>query len=315
VSQTAGEFDVLVAAHRGELYAHCYRLLGSPHDAEHMTKAERDYAEPQDRGPVRAWLFRIVTNACLEQIEQRPRRILPPDLGTAYTQTANLGEPVLDQAWLEPLPGSGDQVDDAEETFRRREGVELAYVAALQHLPGPQRAALALGDVLDFSDDEVAGILDSSVDSVSSALADARSTMAARGPVVSQQQELSALGEDGVRILLGRFITAWQSADVESLSHLLAVDARFTMPPLPCWFDGRDAVLMYLTERAFLAPWRLLPITANAQPGLASFQAGEDGVFRLGGVNLLGLRDGQVAQIAGFLDPAAYAGFVLPQNL
>jgi RNA polymerase sigma-70 factor (ECF subfamily) len=321
VSQADEEFDDLVARHRGELYAHCYRMLGSPHDAEDalqdaLVGAWKGFAGFEGRASARGWLYRIATNACLKQIERRPRRILTPDYGPAYTQTADLGELVLDRAWLEPMPGDAEQVDDPEAAYLRRERIELAYVAALQHLPGTQRAVLILREVLRFSAEEVAVILDTTLDSVTSALARARRTMAARGPETSQQQELSAMGEDGVRELVDRFMAAWEAADVDALTELLAVDARFTMPPLPCWFDGRNAVLMFLTERAFKTRWRFLPIIANAQPGFAAYQdVAGDGVFRLGGVNLLGLRDGRVHHVASFLDPDSYAGFGLPETL
>jgi RNA polymerase sigma-70 factor (TIGR02960 family) len=320
MSQTTEDFDVLVARHRGELFAHCYRMLGSPYDAEDalqdaLVGAWKGYAGFEGRSSARTWLYRIATNACLKQIERRPRRILTPDFGPAYMQTVDLGELLFDQDWLEPLPGDAEQMDDPESAYLRREGVELAYVAALQHLPGAQRAVLIMREVLRFSAEEVAAILDTTVDSVTSALARARRTMADRGPEISQQQELGALGEEGVRDLVDRFMAAWEAADVRALTDLLAVDARFTMPPLPCWYDGRDSVLMFLTERAFATSWRFVVITANAQPGLAFYQAGDDGVFRLGGVNLLGLRDGRVQHIAAFLDPASYAGFELPETL
>jgi RNA polymerase sigma-70 factor (ECF subfamily) len=295
-------------------------MLGSPHDAEDalqdaLVGAWKGYAGFEGRSSARTWLYRIATNACLKHIERRPRRILTPDFGRAYTQTTDLGELLLDQDWLEPLPGDAEEVDDPESAYLRREGVELAYVAALQHLPGTQRAVLIMREVLRFSAEEVAAILDTTVDSVTSALARARRTMADRGPEISQQQELSALGEEGVRDLVDRFMAAWETADVEALTDLLAVDARFTMPPLPCWYDGRDSVLMFLTERAFATSWRFVAITANAQPGLAFYQAGDDGVFRLGGVNLLGLKDGRVQHIAAFLDPGSYDGFELAETL
>src|SRR5699024_3484615 len=143
----------------------------------------------------------------------------------------------------------------------------LAYVAALQHLPGSQRAVLLLREVLQFSAAEVAELLDTSVASVNSALQRGRTTMAARAHGRSQQAELAALGEDGVRRLVEEFVTAWEAADIGRISALLAEDAQFTMPPLPAWFDGREMVLRFMAERLFETPWRLAAWTVNGQPG------------------------------------------------
>jgi RNA polymerase sigma-70 factor (ECF subfamily) len=224
---------------------------------------------------------------------------------------------VTGPVWLEPLldePAGPDE--DPEARYLGRESVELAYVAALQHLPGAQRAVLILREVLQFSAAEVAEMLDTTPASVNSALQRARRTTSERVPPTSQQAELDALGEDGQRELVDQFVAAWERADVPALLELLAEDARFTMPPLPAWFDGRDNVERFFTERVFATPWRLVPLRANGQLGFACYilQPGAAD-FRLGAVNVLRVRSGKVAEITGFLDPELPARLGLPLAL
>jgi RNA polymerase sigma-70 factor (TIGR02960 family) len=307
------EFDDAVATHRRELLAHCYRMLGSPHDAEDalqeaLVGAWKGWAGFEGRSSVRTWLFRIATNACLKHVERRPARVLSSDLGPGFTQTANLGEFDTAHRFVQPWAGEPDDTGNPEAAYARREGVELAYVAALQHLPATQRAVLVLREVLQFSAAEVADLLDTSVPSVNSALQRARASLAERTHGRSQQAELAALGEDGVRRLLEEFMAAWEAADVGRLAALLAEDVRFTMPPLPAWFDGREMVVRFLTERVFETPWRLEPRTVNGQPGFLCHQL-VDGTWRVSAVHVLGLRSGQVTHIAAWLDPEVVGGF------
>jgi RNA polymerase sigma-70 factor (TIGR02960 family) len=318
----AAAFDRLMAGYRGELIAHCYRMLGSLHDAEDalqesLLSAWRGLAGFEGRSSLRTWLYRISTNACLRLSSRRPKRVLSPDHGPPRRDTADLGEPVTGPVWLEPWP---DDVA-AEEPgpaarYLEREGVELAFVAALQHLPSTQRAVLILREVLEYSAAEVARILDVTPAAVNSALQRARKAVQERVPPVTQQAELAALGEDGRRELVDAFVTAWERADVDAIVALLAEDARFTMPPLPAWFDGREGVVRFLTERVFATAWRLLPLRVNGQLGFACYQQDpEDHRFRLGAINVLSLRDGRIAEISGFLDPEVRARFGLPMEL
>jgi RNA polymerase sigma-70 factor (TIGR02960 family) len=198
--------------------------------------------------------------------------------------------------------------------YLRRESVELAFLAALQHLPATQRAVLILREVLGFSAAEVAGFLNTTPAAVNSALQRARATVQQRMPARSQQAELAALGPGGHRALVEAFVTAWERADVPALLDLLAADARFTMPPLPAWFDGREDVGRFLAEPVFATPWRLLSIAANGQPAFACYQADVER-FQLGAVNLLSLRDGRISWIAGFLDPQLLRRFPVPREL
>ena len=297
-------FDRLVAAHRRELYAHCYRMLGSVQDAEDalqesLLAAWRGLPGFEARSSLRAWLYRITTNVCLRLIERRPRRLLSPDHGPPRRDTSDLGEPVSGPVWLEPWPD-----EDPAVQIERRESVELAFVAALQHLPGTQRAVLILREVLGYSAAEVAAALDTTPASVNSALQRARKAVEQRVPATSQQAELEALGADGRRGLVDAFVSAWERADVPALLALLAEDARFTMPPLPAWFDGREDVGRFFAERVFETDWRLVQRNANGQLGFACYSAERgSGDFQLGALNVLTIRDGRVAEIAGFLDP------------
>jgi RNA polymerase sigma-70 factor (TIGR02960 family) len=307
-------FGRLVEPYRAELHAHCYRLLGSVQDAEDALQdallgAWRGLAGFEGRSSLRAWLYRITTNACLRLARRRPRRLLSADLGPAFDQVDDLGEAVAEPVWLEPYP-------TPEGRYELRESVELAFVAALQHLPATQRAVLILREVLGFSAAEVAGILDTSPASVNSALQRARKAVHQRVPHPSQQAELEALGADGRRELVDAFVAAFERADVAAILELLAADARFAMPPLPAWFSGREAIGRFLAERVFATPWRLLPVRANGQLAFACYQGEEGdprgGRFRLGAINVLGLRAGRVAELTGFLDPALHRHFGLP---
>ncbi len=324
VNARAGDeaaFERLVQAHRRELYAHCYRMLGSVQDAEDALQesligAWRGLAGFEGRGSLRAWLFRVATNTCLRLSSRRPRRMLSHEHGPARRDTSDLGEPVPGPVWLEPWPDDlpADDQPDPAAAYLRRESVELAFVAALQHLPGTQRAVLILREVLGFSAAEVAEILQTTPASVNSAIQRARVTLAERVPARTQQVELAALGRDGLRTLVDAFVDAWERADVPALLHLLAADARFTMPPLPAWFDGRDDVGRFFADRVFATPWRLMPIAANGQPAFACYQY--DGErFRLSAVNVLSLRDGRISWIAGFVDPVLLPHFAVPQEL
>lgn len=314
-------FDALVAPYRRRLHAHCYRMLGSPHDAddalqEALLAAWRAMASFEGRSALGTWLHRIGTNACLRLISQRPRRLVSPEYGPAFEQTAELGAPVAGPVWIEPLPDGDDLADgshdDPAAALQRRERVALAFVAALQHLPGTQRAVLLMREVLEFSAAETAQALGLSTASVNSALQRAQQTVRRKLPAVSQAAELQHLGTDGLERLLREFARAWDARDVPALVGLLTEDARFTMPPLPAWFDGREAVARFLAERVFQTPWALQPLRANGQVGYACYmRAWGDDHFRLGAITLLDLRDGRISALHSFLDPAVHQYFGL----
>lgn len=314
-------FQHLMGRHRAELQVHCYRMLGSIQDAEDAVQevliaAWRGLAGFEGRSSLRTWLFRVATNACLRLAAGRPRRMLSFDHVPARSDPHDLGAPVLEPVWLEPWPGdAATAVDpDPAAAYLRRESVELAFVAALQHLPATQRAVLILRDVLGFTAAEVAGMLETTAASVNSAMQRARATVRQRVPDRSQQAELSALGQEGRRELVDAFVGAWERADVPAMLDLLTEDARFTMPPLPAWFDGREDIGRFLTERMFATAWQVRPITANGQPALACYQ--HDGErFPLSSVVVLSVRAGRVSWIAGFVDPSLLPHFAVPAEL
>ena len=232
----ASAFEELVAPYRAELQAHCYRMLGSLHDAEDavqesLVRAWRSVGSLDERGFVRAWLYKIATNRCLTAIGQRGRRELPAGVtpGTATTEIS----------WLEPYPDISPEAQ-----YLARESVELAFVAALQNLSAIQRAALILREVLGFSAAEVAEQLDTSTASVNSALQRARKAIDSTAP--TQQTVLRDLGDAAVDDIVTRWTDAWQAGDVNAIVAMLAADARYSMPPLPQWYRGKDEIRAFL---------------------------------------------------------------------
>jgi RNA polymerase sigma-70 factor (TIGR02960 family) len=316
-------FERLVAPYRAELHAHCYRILGSTHDADDAVQdallgAWKGLAGFEGRSSLRGWLYTVATHAALRVGSRRPKRQLSLDLAPALESTHDLGEPIAETTWLEPYPGSlvdGLGALDPEARYDLRESVELAFVAALQHLPATQRAVLILRDVLAFSAAEVATAMDTTVAAVNSALQRARATLESRHGQPSQQQTLREIGDDGRDELVERFVAAWERADVEALLDLLVEDARFSMPPLPAWFDGRAAVGRFLRERVFATPWRLVPSSANGQLAFACYMGDSEGDFQLAGITLLTLRGDLVADLTSFLAPVVDRRFDLPEKL
>ncbi len=307
MSLPSQEFEALVAPHRRELHAYCYRMLGSLQDAEDALQetllgAWKGLPGFEGRSALKSWLYRIATNACLRVLEQRPARILPYD--RAPSSHGSVVEPVIEGVpWLDPYPVALDA------SFEQRESLELAFVAALQHLPATQRAALILREVLEFSAAEAAELLDTSVPAINSALQRAKSAVSARVPPLSQQAALADLGATARQSLVQAYIDAWAQQDARALVELLTHDVRFTMPPIPSWFEGREAVVRFFTEPVFRAPWRLEPTWASGQLAFAAYQ-GPD--FRLGALNVVTLRADKISEITGFLEPAVQAFFSLP---
>jgi RNA polymerase sigma-70 factor (ECF subfamily) len=227
--------------------------------------------------------------------------------GPAFTHADDLGELVAEPIWLEPFPDPGP-----EATYEQREGVELAFVHALQALPGNQRAVLIMRDVLGFSAAEVAGNLETSVASINSALQRARKTVEARVPARSQREELNKLGDAGQRALVDAFITAWEGRDVDAMLGLLAEDANFSMPPFPAWFSGRPMIRRFLEDRLFEQPWRVIPTSANEQLAVADYIRHPDGTFPLGSITVITVRDGLISDLTGFIDDAVHKWFAVP---
>jgi RNA polymerase sigma-70 factor (ECF subfamily) len=306
-------FGLLVEPHRTELYAHCYRMLGSVHDAEDalqdaLLRAWRGLPTFEGRSSLRSWLYRITTNVCLDVIARRPKRALPIDFGPAADPHDGPGEPLMESVWIEPYPneqlGHEGAAASAEAHYERLESVELAFIAALQHLPGTQRAALILRDVLGFSAQETAETLETTVASVNGALRRARKAVAEGLPERSQQATLRELGDDGVRTVVKRYIDAWERADVDAILAMLAEDATFAMPPLRTWYRGRSAITVFLTHFAMLERWRLVPVRANGQLAFANYGwEAEKKQFTAKTLDVLTLDGPLVTQITAFVTP------------
>jgi RNA polymerase sigma-70 factor (ECF subfamily) len=320
-------FGRLVEPHSAELHAHCYRMLGSVHDAEDalqdaMLRAWRGLAGFEGRSSLRSWLYKIATHACLKAIERRPKLVLPIDYGPAADPHGELGTPLVESVWIEPYPderlGAADGLAGPEARYEQRESVELAFIAALQHLPGRQRAVLILREVLGFSGAEVADALDTTPASVYSALQRAHKTVDERLPAESQQATLRALGDEQLRQIVGGFVDAWERGDVDAVVDLLAADATITMPPIPTWFSGRDAVGGFLGRYPMATGrhWRALPAGANGQPGFGFYIWDEEARrFRAHSVNVLTFRGAEITEISAFLTPGPFAAFGLPDVL
>src|SRR5215211_9060144 len=244
-------FGRLVEPRRGELHAHCYRMLGSVHDAEDalqnaLLRAWRGLPGLEDRSSLRTWLYKIATNASLDAIASRPGRVLPIDYASRDEPGQAPGDALPESVWVEPYPddvlGLEDGYAAPEASYEQREAVELAFIAALQHLPPRQRAVLILREVLGFSAKEVSESLETTIASVNSALQRARKALEERLPEESQQTTMRSLGDRRVREILQRFVDAFEGGDVEAIVAMLAEDATFAMPPYEEWYLGREAI-------------------------------------------------------------------------
>ncbi len=319
-----GAFGRLVEPYRGELHAHCYRMLGSYEDAEDalqeaLIRAWRGLPRFEGRSSLRAWLYRIATNSCLRTIERRPKRVLPIDYAPAADPHDGLADPVNEPVWLEPYPDTklgleGPAGPDAR--YEQREAVELAFIAALQHLSARQRAVLILRDVLGFSARETAEALETTAVSVDSALQRAHKTVDERLPSQTQQQTLRLLGDDELSRLVERYVDAWERNDIDAVVSMLAEDARMTMPPLPSWYSGRGQVAAFLRGYALadIKRWQLIPTSANGQPALAGYLWDEQTeAFKPYCLYVLTLREGQIEEITAFVSPETFQRFGLPE--
>jgi RNA polymerase sigma-70 factor (ECF subfamily) len=329
-----GAFQRLVETHRSELHAHCYRMLGSLHDAEDavqeaLLRAWRALPRFEGRSSVRAWLYRIATNACLDILARRPKRVLPIDYGPPTDPHDGPGRPLTESVWVEPYPDERLGLEDGfaapESRYEQRESVELAFVAALQHLPARQRAVLILREVLGFSAKEVAESIDTSVASVNSALQRARKAIDEKLPERSQQATLRQLDDDEIRAMVENYVQAWERGDVAGILTMLAEEATLTMPPMPTWFRGRDAIAVFLTEWAFSGRAygaegrrrvRVLPARASGQLAFGTYSWDEDaGAYLPTVLQVLTLTGTRIEEITGFVTPSVFRPFGLPAQL
>ncbi|PZG37458.1 RNA polymerase subunit sigma-70 [Spongiactinospora gelatinilytica] len=318
-------FGRLVAPLRRELHAHCYRMLGSAHDADDalqdaLLRAWRGLARFEGRGSVRSWLYTVATRTCLDLIEARGRRALPMDLGPASERAVIGGAVRTEIAWLGPYPDAelpeGAAHPDAR--YEQREAVELAFVATLQHLPGNQRAALLLFEVLGFSAAEIADAMDTSVASVNSALQRARAIVHAKIPAPSRQRALHKIGDARLREIVTGYATALERGDADALVALLTEDVTWSMPPIPHWYHGIEAVTDFAVRvpLATCGSWRHRHVSANGRPAVACYLR-RDGTdeHRAWSINVLTLRGDRIGEITSFLGGEHFARFGLPTVL
>ena len=330
VGQTAGQREGAVAGSeeftrqtdpfRRELLAHCYRMLGSVHDAEDLVqetflRAWRAYDRFDDRrASMRTWLYRIATNACLTALEQGSRRPLPSSLvGPAVHPEGPLAPGPPEVSWLQPIPDAlleGDAEDPAA-IVALRGSVRLALVVALQHLPARQRAVLILRDVLAWRAAEVAEVLETTTTAVNSTLQRARAQLAQVAPA---EEEVAEPGDASQRELLDRYVAAFERGDHDALLGLLTDDVVVEMPPYLTWLDGRDAFARFLAPRLPPEgdPWRMVPTRANGQLAVAAYRLRDDGLHHAHSLQVLSITGSRVSRIVAFQDLELFATFGLP---
>ena len=288
--------------HRRELTAHCYRMLGSPFEAEDavqetLLRAWRSLDRFEGRSALRSWLYRIATNVCLDMLEGRERRARPMDLGPAGEPVAENLHTLPEVTWIQPVPDS--LVADPADAVASRDTIRLAFVAALQHLPPRQRAVLILCEVLRWKASEVAELLDTSVASVNSALQRARATLEA--------SELTPEGsfEEPDRELLERYVQAFEDYDLEALTSLIHDDATQSMPPYDLWLSGRDDIFAWWLGPGIACKGsRVVPVTtANGSPAFGQYKPSETGEgYEPWALQVLELSDGRIGELTFFLD-------------
>jgi len=302
---------------RAELLAHCYRMMGSVHDAEDLVqetylRAWRSFERFEGRSSLRTWLYRIATNTCLTALDRNSRRPLPSGLGAPGDDVSRLAPAQSEVAWLQPVPDALIAPDPAALVVSR-DSVRLAFIAALQYLLPRQRAVLILRDVLAWPASDVADLLDTTTAAVTSALQRARAQLAGVMPSEDDTVEPSSAS---LRALLTRYVTALENGDVTSLVQLLREDASLEMPPVPTWFAGRDAVAAFYTSRVLDDPsaWRYVPTAANGQPALAAYRW-DDRSYQAHNLQVLTVQRGRIARIVAFREVGLFATFGLPEEL
>jgi RNA polymerase sigma-70 factor, ECF subfamily len=318
-------FEQLAEPLRREIKLHCYRMLGSVHEAEDLVqetylRAWRSF-DSFEVGSFRPWLYRIATNACLDALASRKnmQRFLPDQRAPATAQMPD-GTPAIDVAWLEPYPdsnleGIADEAPNPEARYASLEAVQLAFIAAIQLLPPRQRAVLLLCDVLGWSAVEAATLIGSSTASINSALQRARETLAKRYP--DGRPAVSAPPNPAQQKLLGRYLRAWEGLDVDSFVALLKEDAIYTMPPLPQWYAGREAIRTFF-QWAWKAydGYRMMPIAANRQPAFVAYaRKRADAPWAAHSIHVLTLEHDMISTLTLFVKPAGphlFHAFGLP---
>ena len=314
------EFAELTDPLRGELLAHCYRMLGSVHDAEDqvqetLLRAWRAYGDFEGRASLRTWLYKIATNTCLRALENRGRRPLPSGIGAPAGDPEGPIAVARDEVpWLEPIPDAlvgpdpGGSANPAS-VVASRASLRLALIAALQYLPARQRAVLILRDVLQWRAAEVADLLGTTPTAVNGLLLRARARIEQAGLAQDEIREPAAASQ---RALLDKYAAAFQNADLPALSRLLTEDATFEMPPIPTWFAGRDQVTRFLGAVPLResGAFTMVPVAANGQPGFACYLRGEAHA-----IQVLTVTGAGIASIVTFQEAGLFPAFGLPPIL
>jgi RNA polymerase sigma-70 factor (ECF subfamily) len=316
-------FRALVDPWVGELEAHCYRMLASAHDAEDvlqevLLRAWRGLGRFEGRSSLRVWLYRIATNACLNALERHPRRVPASEGAAEQNRSRELRD--VAPAWIEPFAdevvGVPDGRANPEARFELRESVELAFVAALQHLSPNQRAVLILREVLGFSAREIADILGATTAAVNSALQHARERIDKRLPDRSQQATSRALGDRRLEQLVTRYSRALERGDVESMISMLTEDATWSMPPTPRRYTGHEAIIAFLVAEPFTLRWRHIPTRANGQPAIGWYRHDPETDRYLAEVlEVLTLRGSKISAVTAFIGATPFPRFGLPPAL
>jgi RNA polymerase sigma-70 factor, ECF subfamily len=321
-SGDSAAFSALAERHRAELQVHAYRMLGSLEDAQDavqdaLLRAWRSRETYDGRSTFRAWLYRITTNACLRILERRPRRLVPYEAGPAAELGSSPRAP-SDLPWVQPYPDrlidESPKPDDAVVT---RETIELAFLAAIQHLPPRQRAVLILRDVLDWPADDTAAVLDMSVAAVNSALQRARATMQERVPAKRLEWATATEAPDAERSLLQTYLEAFERHDDRQLVALLREDVRLAMPPHPTWYEGREAVAAFLERVAFrpgVESHRFVPTRANRHPAFGVYR-GDGPDAKPFAINVVQIESGLIVDMHFFLYPELFPAFGLPDTV
>jgi RNA polymerase sigma-70 factor (ECF subfamily) len=320
-------FEALTEPYRRELLAHCYRILGSLEDAEDLLqetllRAWKSLNTYEGRASLRAWLYKIATNACLDALARRPRRGLPPDLYPQAKMNAPFPAPLTEPVWLEPFPD--ELLAPAETTpearIESRESISLSFLAALQALSPRQRCVLILSDVLDWHAEELSDMLGASLSSVNSLLHRARLTLKKAYPADPERADTSLPTDPKTRALLDHYLQAWESADVDEIISLLIEDTTFAMPPLPFWVRGPAAIRSFISSAILdgtaRGRWRLLPLRANGEPAFAWYRKndGHPG-YQAYAIQVVTITGERIAAITTFLQPALFRFFNLPGEL
>jgi RNA polymerase sigma-70 factor (ECF subfamily) len=319
------EFGALVEQYRRELHVHCYRMLGSVHDADDMVqetllRAWRRREILEEISSLRAWLYRIATNVCLDALKSRPRRSVPRTRSAASTLDEPIPQEIAEPIWLEPYADALLQTGGPgpEEHAVAREHISIAFMVALHRLPPRQRAVLLLRDVLGWPASEVAALLNTTVAAVKSALHRARALLADQR-AASDADHVWPL-DSVAQTQLDAYVRAWHAADIAALVRLLAEDATYSMPPIPAWYRGRETIRALMLRTVFSTPsqrrWRLLPTRANRQPAFGLYlRADTPACYSAYGIQLVTLHDGLIADVLTFRDPSLFPYFNLPMTI